>query len=66
MSGILILSYRLKQVTNSMFYVVYELQRIVHISTIRCPIEMGFESKCSILNGQMIHAEKSKLSIADM
>ena len=27
---------------------------------------MGFESKCSILNGQVIYIEKSKLKIADM
>ena len=27
---------------------------------------MGFESKCSILNGQVIYVEKSKLNIADM
>ena len=27
---------------------------------------MGFGSKCSILNGQEIYIEKSKLNIADM
>ena len=27
---------------------------------------MGFESRCSILNGQMIYIEKAKLKIADM
>ena len=27
---------------------------------------MGFRSKCSILNGQVICIEKSKLKIADM
>ena len=27
---------------------------------------MGFKSKCSILNGQEIYIEKSKLKIADM
>ena len=27
---------------------------------------MGFESKCSILNGQEIYIKKSKLNIADM
>ena len=27
---------------------------------------MGFESKCSFLNGQVIYVEKLKLNIADM
>ena len=27
---------------------------------------MGFESRCSILNGQVIYIEKTKLKIADM
>ena len=36
------------------------------ISATRCPIEKGFGSKCSILNGQVIYIEKSKLNIADM
>ena len=27
---------------------------------------MGFESKCSILHGQVIYIEKLKLEIADM
>ena len=49
-----------------MFYIVFELQRIVHISTTRCPFEMGFGSKCSILNEQVIYTENSKLNIADM
>ena len=44
----------------------FELQRIVHISATRCPIEMGFGLKCRILNGQVIYIEKSKLNIADM
>ena len=47
-----------------MFYIIFE--SIVHISATRCPIEMGFGSKCSILNGQVIYIEKSKLNIADM
>ena len=34
-----------------------EGQRIVHIFATRCPIEMGFGSSCSILNGQMIYTE---------
>ena len=49
-----------------MFYTVFELQIIVHISATRCPTEMGFGSKCSILNGQVIYIKKSKLNIADM
>ena len=32
----------------------------------QCLIEMGFGLKCSILNGQVIYIEKSKLNIADM
>ena len=49
-----------------MFYIVFERQQIVHISATRCPIVMGFEWRCSIINGQMIFTEKSKLNIADM
>ena len=66
MSGILILSYRLKEVTNSYVLHCSELQRIVHISSTKCQIEMGFGSKCSILNGQVIHTDNSKLNIANM
>ena len=32
----------------------------------RCPIEMGFRSKCCISNEQVIYTENSKLNIADM
>ena len=49
-----------------MFYIVFELRRIVHISATRCPIQIRFESKCGILNKQVIYIEKSKLNIADM
>ena len=49
-----------------MFYIVWELQKIVHISATRCAIEMGFGSKCSNLNGQVVYLKKSKLNIADM
>ena len=49
-----------------MFYVVFELHRVAHISATRCPIEMGFESICIILNGQVMDIEKLKLNIADM
>ena len=66
MSGILILSYRLQQLINSYVLHCFWIWRIVHISATRCPIEMGFGSKCSILNGQVICIEKSKLNIADM
>ena len=66
MSELLILSYRLKDVINSCVLHCFWIKRIVHISATRCPIEMGFGSKCSILNGQVIYIEKSKLNIADM
>ena len=49
-----------------MFYIVWELQTIVHISATRCPIEMGFESKCSILNEQVVYVKNSKLNIGNM
>ena len=49
-----------------MFYIAFELQRIVHISVSRCPIEMGFGSKYGILNLQVIYIENSKFNIADM
>ena len=66
MFGILILSYRLKEVTNSYVLHCFLIQRIVHISATRCPIETGFVSNCSILNGLVIYIEISKLNIADM
>ena len=66
MSGILILSHRLKEVTNSSVLHCFELQRIVCISATRYPIEMEFGLKCRILNGQLIYVKKSKLNIADM
>ena len=49
-----------------MFYIVFELQRIVHISATRYLIGMGFGSKCSILNRKVIYIEKSKLNFADI
>ena len=58
MSGILILSYRLKEETHSHF--VFELHSIVHISATRCPIEMWFGSNCNISNRQVTYIEKSK------
>ena len=66
MSGILILSYRLKEVTNSCVLHCFELQRILHIFTTTYPIEMEFGSKCSIFTGLVIYIEKSILNIADM
>ena len=66
MSEILILSYRLKEVINPYVLHCFWIQRIVCISTTRCPIEIGFGSKCSILKGQVIYNEKSKLNIANM
>ena len=61
-----ILSHRLKEMTNSYVLLCFELQRIVHISATRCLIKMGFGSQCRILNGQVIYVKKSKLNIADI
>ena len=66
MSGILFLSYRIKEETIFFVLHCFEIHRIVHISTTRCPIEMAFGSKCGILNEQVIHIEKSKLNIANV
>ena len=66
MSGILILSYKLKEVTNSYVLHCFELHRIVHISSPRGPAEMRFGSKCNNSNGEVIYIEKSKSNIADM
>ena len=52
--------------TNSYVFHCFLTSKNVCISATRCPIEMGFGSKCSILNGQVIFVEKSKLNIADM
>ena len=53
-SRILILRYKLREVT--IFYVCcFELQRIVHISTTRCPVEFGFGSKRSIVNERVTY-----------
>ena len=51
---------------NSYVLHCFSIERIVHISATRCPTEMGFGSNCSILNGQVIFIEKSKLNFADM
>ena len=66
MSLILILSYRLKEVTNSNVLHWLQIQRCCHISGTRFQIVMGFWSKCRILNWQVDYSENSKLSIADM
>ena len=65
MSLILILSYRLKQMTYSYVLHCFEIQRIAHISWTRCRIVMGYGSKCRIWNWQVDYIEKSKLNIAD-
>ena len=59
MSEILILSYRLKEVMNFYALHCFWSWRIAHISGTRCLIEIGFGSKCSLLNGQVIYIEKS-------
>ena len=40
-----------------MFNIIFVLQRIVHIFATRCLIEMGFGSKCSILNEQLSYTK---------
>ena len=66
MSLILILSCRLKQVTNSNVLDCLEIQRFAHISGTSFRIVMGFRSTCRILSGQVDYIENSKLNIADM
>ena len=66
MSLILILSYRLKEVTNSNVLHCLEIQRFAHISETRFRIVIGFGSKCRISNGQVDYIRNSKLNIADM
>ena len=66
MSGILLLSYRLKEVINSFALHCFWCKRVVYISRTKCLIEIRFGSKCSILNGQWTYIEKSKLKITDM
>ena len=65
MSLILILSYRLKQMTYSYVLQCFEIQRITHISWTRCRIVMGYGSQCRIWYVQVDHIENSKLDIAD-
>ena len=64
---ILILSYRVKKVTNSYLHCLGASKNYMYIAAARCPIEMRFGSKCSILNGQVIYIEKKyNLNIFDM
>ena len=65
MSLILILSYRLKQMTYSYVLHCLEIQRIAHISWTRCRIVMGYGSKCRIWYVQVDYIENSNLNITD-
>ena len=47
-------------------FTLFLILKIVRFYGTRCPIEMGFGSKCSIFNGQVIYIENSKLNFADM
>ena len=49
-----------------MFYIVWELERMFISLQPDVRLRWGFESKCSILNEQVIYIEKSKLNITDM
>ena len=67
MLAILILSYyKLKEVTNSCVFTLFRTSKNVHIYATKCLTEMSFKSKCSILSGQIVFIEKSKLNIANM
>ena len=71
MSGILILSYRLKEVTDSFFFFFFFFFLTLFWASKNCSyllnqIEMGFRSKCIILNGQVIYTDNWKLKAADM
>ena len=41
-----------------LFFIVWELQKNTPISATWCLSEMGFKSKCSILNGQVVYLKK--------
>ena len=56
----------LKMLQICMFYIVFEFKKRAHISTTRYVIEMGFGSKWSILNGQVVYIETPKLNIANL
>ena len=63
---ILMLSYRLKEVTNYNVLHCLEIHRFAHISGTKFQIVMGFQSKCRNLNGQIDYIENSKSTIADL
>ena len=66
-STILILSYRPKKMPNSYaFFIVKEDQRFAHISGAKCPIVIGFGSKCSSLKGHVAYIENLKLNFSEM
>ena len=48
------------------FTLFLDLENCSYISATRCLIDMGFGSKCSILNEEVIYIEKSILNFADM
>ena len=51
-----------------MFYIVFEVHRIGHISATKCQIQIKtrFGSKFSFVNGQVVYIEKPKVNIGDM
>ena len=66
MSGMLILSYRHKEVTNSDVLYCFLVLKNVYISTTICLIEMEFDQNVSFSKGEMICIEKLKFNIFDM
>ena len=66
MLRISILLYKLKEVTHSYVLLCFGTSKNCsyhHISATRCLLELRFESKCNISNGQVIYIEKSKLNV---
>ena len=61
MSLMLILSYRLKQMTHSYVLQCFEIDKIAHVSWTRCRIVMGYGSKCRIWYVQEGYIENSKI-----
>ena len=57
MSRMLILSYRLKEATDSNALLCLEIHKFIHIFGTRFWIVMGFGLKCRILNGQVDYIE---------
>ena len=67
MSKLLILRYRLKEVTNSyVLHCLWSSKNYSYLCNQMPNWDRIFGSKCKILNGQVIYIEKSKLDIADM